>query len=99
MSRTAVAFANGVGGKQWSRRWKKRGDGSAYSMLNSISKAEQLMAENRAAASAAAGGGGEEGEKAAEELAALIQRQAEIRMLSAEEIRALPGACASPTRK
>ena len=103
MSRTAVALANGVGGRQWSRRWKKRGDGSAYSMLNSISKAEQLMAENLAAASAAAGGalgaGGEEGEKATDYLAALIQRKAEIRMLSAEEIRALPGACASPTRK
>lgn len=79
-SRTAVSLANGAAGRQWSRRWKKRGDGSAYSMLNSISKSEQLLAETQ------------EDEKTATEKPANIQKKAEIRMLSPQEIRALPGA-------
>jgi len=81
-SRTAVSLANGAAGRQWSRRWKKRGDGSAYSMLNSISKSEQLLAETQAAAA----------DDAAEKPATHIQKKAEIRMLSPQEIRALPGA-------
>ena len=90
-SRTAVSLANGAAGRQWSRRWKKRGDGSAYSMLNSISKSEQLLAETQAAAAdgetqAAAA------DDAVEKPATHIQKKAEIRMLSPQEIRALPGA-------
>lgn len=81
--RAEAALACGVAGRQWSRRWKKRGDGSAYSMLNSMSKAEELMKEVHAA---------EQGQRAsAAELDALIPKKAEIRMLCAEEIRALPG--------
>ena len=82
-SRTAVSLANGAAGRQWSRRWKKRGDGSAYSMLNSISKSEQLLAETQVE---------DEDEKTATEKPANIQKKAEIRMLSPQEIRALPGA-------
>jgi hypothetical protein len=53
-------------------------------MLNSMSKAEELMKEVRA---------GEEGgvRSSAAELDALIPKKAEIRMLCAAEIRALPG--------
>ena len=59
-------------------------------MLNSMSKAEELMKEVRAGEQ-----GGAAGKHAgAAELDALIPKKAEIRMLCADEIRALPGGAA-----
>ena len=132
-------------GRQWSRRWKKRGDGSAYSMLNSLNMTagntleawlksinldeyrhkvieygyDSMPALDRAneedvvamTEDASIGmkkphrnlflkewkarrrqiNGADGGGEANAELLAQIQKKAEIRMLTVDEIRALPG--------